>query len=125
MARLRASWRTSLPVVQQPRNPQSESIARSPYDVGGHGDGGPSLSLNDVGGFGGGLLNKVDARDLRPLTCERGRGCLAVAPTGPGRPGAEDNSGLALQTIDHEFLSALQVSLSFTAAVDGVDDRPW
>src|SRR4051794_31530780 len=32
MARLRASWRTSLPVVQQPRNPQSESIARSPYD---------------------------------------------------------------------------------------------
>src|SRR4051812_24746118 len=34
MARLRASWRTSLPVVQQPRNPQSESIARSPYDYG-------------------------------------------------------------------------------------------
>src|SRR3954452_15122163 len=33
MARLRASWRTSLPVVQQPRNPQSESIARSPYEV--------------------------------------------------------------------------------------------
>src|SRR3954470_6536642 len=32
MARLRASWRTSLPVVQQPRNPQSESIARSPYE---------------------------------------------------------------------------------------------
>src|SRR3954468_14209032 len=31
MARLRASWRTSLPVVQQPRNPQSESIARNPY----------------------------------------------------------------------------------------------
>src|SRR4051794_27395942 len=35
MARLRASWRTSLPVVQQPRNPQSESIARSPYDCPG------------------------------------------------------------------------------------------
>src|SRR3954466_11539643 len=33
MARLRASWRTSLPVVQQPRNPQFESIARSPYDL--------------------------------------------------------------------------------------------
>src|SRR4051794_29473119 len=33
MARLRASWRTSLPVVQQPRNPQSESIARSPYQT--------------------------------------------------------------------------------------------
>src|SRR4051812_5018301 len=32
MARLRASWRTSLPVAQQPRNPQSESIARTPYD---------------------------------------------------------------------------------------------
>src|SRR3954454_17408979 len=32
MARLRASWRTSVPVVQQPRNPQSESIARSPYN---------------------------------------------------------------------------------------------
>src|SRR3954452_15888087 len=31
MARLRASWRTSLPVVQQPRNPQSESISRKPY----------------------------------------------------------------------------------------------
>src|SRR3954451_15625444 len=31
MARLRASGRTSLPVVQQPRNPQSESIARTPY----------------------------------------------------------------------------------------------
>src|SRR3954451_23811503 len=31
MASLRASSRTSLPVVQQPRNPQSESIARSPY----------------------------------------------------------------------------------------------
>src|SRR4051812_34694302 len=34
MARLRASWRTSLPVAQQPRNPQSESIARSPYECG-------------------------------------------------------------------------------------------
>src|SRR4051812_16162209 len=33
MARLRASWRTSLPVVQQPRNPQSESIARTPYQA--------------------------------------------------------------------------------------------
>src|SRR4051794_24750856 len=33
MARLRASWRTSLPVVQQPRNPQSESIARTPYET--------------------------------------------------------------------------------------------
>src|SRR3954467_15764019 len=33
MARLRASWRTSLPVVQQPRNPQSESMARSPYET--------------------------------------------------------------------------------------------
>src|SRR4051812_12523016 len=33
MARLRASWRTSLPVVQQPRNPQSESIARTPYNT--------------------------------------------------------------------------------------------
>src|SRR3954451_6417400 len=33
MARLRASWRTSLPVVQQPRNPQSESIARTPYKM--------------------------------------------------------------------------------------------
>src|SRR3954451_15008118 len=32
MARLRASWRTNLPVDQQPRNPQSESIARSPYE---------------------------------------------------------------------------------------------
>src|SRR3954452_21694271 len=41
-------------------------------DIGGHGDGGPSLSLDDVGGFGGGLLNNVDAHDLRPLTCERG-----------------------------------------------------
>src|SRR5215212_3404940 len=34
MARLRASWRTSLPASQQPRNPQSESIARTPYDSG-------------------------------------------------------------------------------------------
>src|SRR5215213_11433931 len=33
MARLRDSWRTSLPVAQQPRNPQSESIARSPYEI--------------------------------------------------------------------------------------------
>src|SRR3954447_21961906 len=32
MARLRASWRTSLPVVQQPRNPQSESIAPTMAD---------------------------------------------------------------------------------------------
>src|SRR3954464_6018514 len=40
MARLRASWRTSLPVVQQPRNPQSESIARSPYDSSLSGDEG-------------------------------------------------------------------------------------
>src|SRR5215203_1363256 len=31
MARLRDSWRTSLPASQQPRNPQSESIARTPY----------------------------------------------------------------------------------------------
>src|SRR5215211_8892252 len=34
MARLRDSWRTSLPASQQPRNPQSESIARTPYDIG-------------------------------------------------------------------------------------------
>src|SRR3954471_7179509 len=33
MARLRDSWRTSLPVAQQPRNPQSESIARTPYET--------------------------------------------------------------------------------------------
>src|SRR3954470_5588095 len=31
MARLRDSWRSSLPVAQQPRNPQSESIARNRY----------------------------------------------------------------------------------------------
>src|SRR5215211_4178298 len=31
MARLRDSWCISLPVDQQPRNPQSESIARTPY----------------------------------------------------------------------------------------------
>ena len=31
-ARLRDSWRTSLPVAQQPRNPQSESITRTRYD---------------------------------------------------------------------------------------------
>src|SRR3954465_4556575 len=33
MARLRDSWRTSLPVAQQPRNPQSESIARNRYQT--------------------------------------------------------------------------------------------
>jgi hypothetical protein len=33
MAGLRASWRTSLSVAQQPRKPQSEFIARSPYYV--------------------------------------------------------------------------------------------
>src|SRR3954454_17124747 len=33
MARLCASLRTSLPVVQPPRNPQPESIARSPYEA--------------------------------------------------------------------------------------------
>src|SRR5215212_10296812 len=32
MARLRDSWRTSLPASHQPRNPQSESIARTPYE---------------------------------------------------------------------------------------------
>src|SRR5687768_3536690 len=32
MARLRDSWPTSLPASQQPRKPQSESIARSPYE---------------------------------------------------------------------------------------------
>src|SRR3954469_19843993 len=31
MARLRDSGPTSLPASQQPRNPQSESIARTPY----------------------------------------------------------------------------------------------
>src|SRR4051812_1890187 len=31
MACLRDSWPTSLPVAQQPRNPQSESIARNRY----------------------------------------------------------------------------------------------
>src|SRR5215218_11317977 len=34
MARLRDSWRTSLPASQQPRKPQSESIARTPYHTG-------------------------------------------------------------------------------------------
>src|SRR3954471_12294076 len=33
MARLRDSWRTSLPVAQLPRNPQSESIARNRYQA--------------------------------------------------------------------------------------------
>src|SRR4051794_28612506 len=33
MARLRDSRPTSLPVAQQPRNPQSESIARKPYNT--------------------------------------------------------------------------------------------
>src|SRR3954471_1067030 len=33
MARLRDSWRSSLPVAQQPRNPQSESIARNRYQA--------------------------------------------------------------------------------------------
>src|SRR5215212_9392642 len=37
MARLRASGRTSLPACQQPRNPQSESIARTPYQPLRHG----------------------------------------------------------------------------------------
>src|SRR3954451_9525797 len=32
MARLRVSWRTSLTAPQQARNPQPESIARSPYE---------------------------------------------------------------------------------------------
>src|SRR5215212_4897288 len=35
MARLRDSWRTSLSVAQQPRNPQSESIARTSYEWSG------------------------------------------------------------------------------------------
>src|SRR5215210_3125036 len=39
MARLRDSWPTSLPVAQQPRNPQSESIARTPYQARIAGDG--------------------------------------------------------------------------------------
>src|SRR3954468_163187 len=34
MARLRDSWPTSLPVAQQPRNPQPESIARNRYETG-------------------------------------------------------------------------------------------
>ena len=33
MARLRDSWSTSLLAAQQPWNPQSESIARTPYDT--------------------------------------------------------------------------------------------
>src|SRR5829696_2959990 len=33
MARLRDSGPTSLPVAHQPRNPQSESIARTPYQI--------------------------------------------------------------------------------------------
>src|SRR6185295_8079510 len=33
MVRLRDSRPTSLPVAQQPRNPQPESIARKPYEV--------------------------------------------------------------------------------------------
>src|SRR5215218_7321437 len=61
MARLRDSWCISLPVDQQPRNPQSESIARTPYEINGsvvhltmlgqtaltlskRGQGGPALS---------------------------------------------------------------------------------
>src|SRR6185312_12250911 len=32
MAHLRDSWRTSLPVSQQPRNPQPESIPRNRYE---------------------------------------------------------------------------------------------
>src|SRR3954471_17941752 len=35
MARLHDSWPTSLPASQQPRNPQSESIARTPYHTPG------------------------------------------------------------------------------------------
>src|SRR3954468_12070562 len=39
MARLRVSWRTSLTAPQQARNPQSESIARNPYNFRGHSGG--------------------------------------------------------------------------------------
>src|SRR4029453_11792750 len=38
MARLRDSEPTSLPVAQQPRNPQSEPIARSPYQTADYDD---------------------------------------------------------------------------------------
>src|SRR6185295_19619843 len=56
MACLRDSWRTSLPVSQQPRNPQPESIPRNRYDkyvLAVAIDGFPSASYS-------GILNVLD-----------------------------------------------------------------
>src|SRR4051794_20508942 len=70
MARLRASGRTSLPVVQQPRNPQSESIARSPYDLCNARPGSPCwVKVLDLG-----------AATAKKLTTRGRRGKISSAP---------------------------------------------
>jgi hypothetical protein len=48
MARLRDSWCISLSVDQQPRKPQSESIARTPYDTMDNVPLGPFASFEDA-----------------------------------------------------------------------------
>src|SRR4051812_46840896 len=69
MARLRASGRTSLPVVQQPRNPQSESIARSPYDF-------ADKTLGKVAPYG--IYDPVDNRGWVSLGIDHDTAAFAV-----------------------------------------------
>src|SRR4051812_12825461 len=104
MARLRASWRTSLPVVQQPRNPQSESIARTPYD--------PAAILL----VRGRSLDHRTHPGLAPLVGQQGANqSLAVDPIGlrpPTPPGGGDGSGID------------DIALDPFALQDAVDPEP-
>src|SRR3954447_1039724 len=83
MAPLRASWRTSLPVVQQPRNPQSESIARTPYHRGNFAYTNPWVHMRVAHlALAAGLLSTGTLAQPRPSTtdmrCAQAAGIVAA-----------------------------------------------
>src|SRR4051812_47426509 len=143
MARLRASWRTSLPVVQQPRNPQSESIARTPYYL-------ALTSVREVDVEG--VLDAQDERDVPlrkrrhpgradelPISNQSGDGGLAKDGAKAGQKGAplsrgggpgsaenvphHRNGNAVMDDRQHQDIDVVAAKLP-TRAVEGQKPRP-
>src|SRR3954468_18750858 len=107
MARLRVSWRTSLTAPQQARNPQSESIARNPYDE--------AVELHGPK-YGSGV--GVDLVDLAVAILSDPEG--AFRPREPrGTAGGRRDRGEHVPGLRIDFLDAILGDLKQVAAVVG------
>jgi hypothetical protein len=60
-----------------------------------------ALALNDPNGFLGGGQVDVSTKHPRAFACKRDRRCLAVAPAGANRPGADNKCYLAFEPINN------------------------